>query len=64
MAKNKKRVCKECGRLIIEEKNCPICKSNQIVDKYKGRVLILDAENSEIAEKINAKENGNYAMKY
>lgn len=60
----KKRVCKECGRLVKDEKSCPACKSNQIVDKYKGRVLVIDVKNSEIAKKVNAKHNGNYAIKY
>lgn len=60
----KYRVCKNCGRLVLEERECPICKSNQIVDKYKGRVVILDAKNSEIAKKIGATHNGNYAIKF
>ena len=61
---NKKKVCKECGRLAENELICPNCKSKTFLEKYKGRVLIIDAKNSEIAKKIQAEHNGNYAMKY
>ena len=60
----KNRVCKNCGKLVVEERECPACKSNQIVDKYKGRVVVMDVKKSEIGKKINAKQNGNYAIKY
>lgn len=60
---NKKKVCKECG-FLTEEKECPNCKSNQLQEKYKGIVYILDAENSNVAEKLNKKNKGIYALKY
>lgn len=58
----KKRVCKECGTLTLE-KECPTCSSKSFVDKYKGRVVILD-EQSDIAKRLNIEKKGNYAMKY
>jgi DNA-directed RNA polymerase subunit E" len=62
MAK-KKKVCKVCGRL-TEENKCPICPSSQLLEKYKGTAVILDAKRSEIAEKLEIKDNGEYALKY
>ncbi|MDA3855485.1 MAG: DNA-directed RNA polymerase subunit E'' [Candidatus Woesearchaeota archaeon] len=60
---NKKKVCKECG-FLTEEKNCPNCKSNQLQEKYKGTVYILDAKESEVAKKIDKSNKGIYALKY
>lgn len=59
----KYKVCKECARL-TEDNQCPVCNSNQLVDKYKGRVLILNGKESEVAKKLNIEDNGNYALKY
>ncbi len=59
----KKKACKECGYLTLE-KECPNCGSNQFVEKYKGRVVVLNAKESEIAEKLEIKNNGQFALKY
>jgi len=59
-------VCRDCKRLIENDKDakgCQICKTNNLVDKFKGRVVIVDAYKSEIAKTINVVENGNYAIK-
>lgn len=60
---SKKKVCKECGRL-TDEKECPYCGSRQLLDKYKGNVIVFNAKESEVAKKLNIKDNGNYALKY
>lgn len=60
----KKKACKECGFLTEEKYICPNCKSNQLVEKYKGTVYILNAEESEVAKKLNKNNNGIYALKY
>jgi len=60
---NKDRVCKNCGYLTQEEK-CPNCESKQFLDKYKGSVAILDAKNSVVAEKLEIKNKGRFALKY
>ena len=46
-----KKICRKC-KLFIEGTNCPICKSNQFADSFKGKLIIMDAEKSEIAEII------------
>jgi RNA polymerase subunit RPABC4/transcription elongation factor Spt4 len=59
-------VCKNCKRLIENEKNlksCPICKNNNLIEKYKGRIVIIDAHKSKIANTLDIIENGNYALK-
>lgn len=60
---DKKKVCKDCGTLTTE-KTCPKCNSNQLLEKYKGNVLVLNAKESEVAAKLKIKDNGDYALKY
>ena len=58
----KKKACKECKALTLE-KECPICGSKNLAEKYKGNVIVLDAGKSEIAKKLNIEKEGNYALK-
>ena len=58
----KKKVCKKC-KLFVEEYSCPICKTNQFSTNWQGRLIILDAEKSVIANKLNTKKEGEYAIK-
>lgn len=59
----KLKVCKECGYMTTE-KQCPMCSSKQFVEKHKGSVLVLDSKNSQVAQTLNIKNNGKYALKY
>jgi DNA-directed RNA polymerase subunit E" len=58
----KKKVCKKC-KLFVEGPECPICKGNQFTQNWQGRILILDSAKSDIAQKINIKIKGEYAIK-
>lgn len=60
---SKKKVCKKC-KLFVEGSECPICKSQSFSTNWQGRVYVLDANQSMIAEKIGAKVKGEYAIKY
>lgn len=57
-----KKACKKC-KILVDGNTCPICKGNQFIDNWKGRIYIMDAENSEIAKKIGIKVKGEYAIK-
>ncbi|MFC1690901.1 transcription elongation factor subunit Spt4 [Nanoarchaeota archaeon] len=60
----KKKACKNCKHLMdASETNCPACNGNQFVNTFKGRVAIVNVEKSDIAKKIGAKINGEYAIK-
>lgn len=61
MAKGK-RVCKKC-KVFVEEDKCPICQGTQFITSWKGRVVILDPEQSEIAKKMSIKNKGIFAIK-
>ncbi len=58
----KQKACKICN-LIYEGEKCPKCGSAESTDSFKGRIVILNPENSEIAKKLNIKEKGNFAIK-
>lgn len=53
-------VCRNCRRF-TPEKICPVCKSTNLSQSWKGLVIINDV-NSEIAKKLNIKMPGRYAL--
>ena len=57
-----KKVCKKC-RIFVKGDTCPICKNNQFTTNWKGRINILDADKSMIAEKVGIKVKGEYVIK-
>lgn len=58
----KRKACKIC-KTIFEGEKCTRCESKEIVDNFKGRIHILNPEKSEIAQKLNLKEKGEFAIK-
>ncbi len=63
MAKTK--ACKLC-RTIVESgegDKCPNCGSKELTEGFKGRIEVLNPEKSELAQKLNLKEKGNFAIK-
>ena len=59
---SKKKACKKC-KIFVEGDECPTCKGSQFILNWKGRILIMDAERSDIAKKIGIKVKGEYAIK-
>ncbi len=58
----KKKACKKCKVFVIGDK-CTLCGSSSFTTSWQGRLYIADAEKSMIADKINAKVKGEYAIK-
>lgn len=58
----KKKVCKRC-KMFVEGSECPVCKSNQFSTNWQGRLYIVDPVKSMIAQKIEIKTKGEYAIK-
>lgn len=56
------RACRSCKN-IHNENVCPICKSTENSDDYSGLLVVLDSDNSLLAEKLKADQPGNYALK-
>ena len=58
----KQKACKIC-KAIYEGEKCPKCESKESTETFKGRIVVLNPENSEIAKKLNLKNKGNFAIK-
>ena len=56
------RACRNC-KSVTEENVCPVCKGTEFSDDYSGILVVLDPENSILAQKLEAKEPGTYALK-
>ena len=51
----KEKACKNC-KAIFEGTKCPKCGSTEFAETFKGRVTILDPEQSEIAKNVKIKD--------
>ncbi|MFW6283148.1 MAG: transcription elongation factor subunit Spt4 [Minisyncoccales bacterium] len=58
----KEKACKYCA-IVYDEEKCPKCGSKESTDSFKGKINIVDPEKSEIAQKLNIKEKGTFAIK-
>lgn len=59
----KQRACKICKTIYEGREKCPHCDAKEYTESFKGRIVINDPENSEIAKKLNLKTKGNFAIK-
>ncbi len=56
--------CKKCKRIFEEKpKECPYCGSKDFSRNFKGMVIIIDPEKSQIAKELGIKQPGRYALK-
>ena len=58
----KEKACKICNT-IYEGEKCPKCESTESTESFKGRIIILNPEKSEIAQKLKLTNKGNFAIK-
>jgi len=58
----KEKACKQC-KSIFEGHKCPKCGSEEFSDSFKGKVVVMNPEGSEIAKNLSIKEKGTYAIK-
>ena len=60
---SKERACKICKFIYEGTDRCPRCGSKEYVENFKGKIIVVNPEKSEIANKINLKEKGVFAIK-
>jgi DNA-directed RNA polymerase subunit E" len=58
----KKKACKKC-KLFVEGEICKVCGSTNFTTSWQGRLFVKDVEKSMIAEKVEIKVKGEYAIK-
>jgi DNA-directed RNA polymerase subunit E" len=56
------KACPTC-HFITRENICPKCKASSLSDDFSGLVIIFNPDGSAIAEAMNIKEKGRYALK-
>ncbi|PIU75830.1 DNA-directed RNA polymerase subunit E'' [Candidatus Pacearchaeota archaeon CG06_land_8_20_14_3_00_35_12] len=59
---SKGKVCKKC-KIFVEDEKCPICGDSNFTETWKGKVIILNPETSEIAKRLKLEKEGAYAIK-
>jgi DNA-directed RNA polymerase subunit E" len=59
----KSKACKICKKIFDSGDKCPRCGSEEYTESIKGRVYVFNPEKSEIAQKLEIKEKGNFAIK-
>ncbi len=57
-----KKVCRKC-KIVVSGNECIICKGKDFSESSKGRIAVLDVNNSVVAEKLDIKVKGEYAIK-
>ncbi len=56
------KACRQCRKIVEESDKCPSCDGNQFTTFWRGYVLIVDPEKSEIAKKMGIKQVGKHAL--
>lgn len=58
----KTKACKKC-KTLFEGDKCPNCGSSEGVEGWKGKAVIVNPEQSEIAKRLGITKAGTYAIK-
>jgi DNA-directed RNA polymerase subunit E" len=56
------RVCRVC-KMIVEGHECPNCGNKELADSYKGKVVVVNPEQSEISKNLKIIKKGAYAVR-
>jgi len=56
------KACKKCKRLVRGEK-CPVHPDAKLSESWKGKIIILNPEKSELAKRLSITEPGEYALR-
>jgi DNA-directed RNA polymerase subunit E" len=58
----KEKACKNC-KMIYGGVSCPGCQHKESLDSFKGKITVVDPENSEIAKNLKIKGKGVFAVR-
>ena len=59
----KQKSCKKCKTIYEGKGNCPKCDSKDFVEGFKGRIVLINPEKSEVAKKLNREDKGEFAIR-
>ncbi len=60
---SKGKACRECRKIVEEGDKCPVCGGTAFTTFWRGYVVILNAEKSEIAKKMGINTKGKHALR-
>jgi DNA-directed RNA polymerase subunit E" len=58
----KEKACKKCKAIFTGSK-CPKCGSEEHTETFKGKIDIINPEDSEIAKELKLKDKGDFAIR-
>ncbi len=56
------RACRNCFYIVPRGTICPNCKNNSFSNRWSGLLVVIDPSKSMIAERLNIKSKGKYAL--
>lgn len=59
----KQKACKICNAIYDSGEKCPKCGAKESTEGFKGRIMVMDPEKSDLAKKLKIKSKGNFAIK-
>jgi DNA-directed RNA polymerase subunit E" len=57
-----KLACKICKRLVLGDR-CPMHPDAKLTETWKGKIIVLNPQNSELAKKMKITDKGEYAIR-
>jgi len=57
----KELACRKC-KALTSGKVCPVCGSTDLTSRWSGLIVILDPDKSKVAQILNIKSKGRYAI--
>lgn len=57
------KACKSCKAIYETGSVCPQCGYEESAESFKGKIMAINPEMSEIAQKVGIKKKGAYAVK-
>jgi RNA polymerase subunit RPABC4/transcription elongation factor Spt4 len=60
---SKQKACKICNTIYETGEKCPKCDSKEFTEGFKGRIVVLDPEKSEIGKHLKITKKGLYAVR-
>lgn len=59
----KGKACRQCRKVIETGDKCPNCEGTQFTTFWRGYVIIIDPEKSQIAKKMEIASIGKHALR-
>ena len=57
------KICKQCKAIFEGSSTCPNCGSTDFTDSFKGKIAVINPEQSEIAKNLKITKKGEYAVR-